>query len=151
MRIHKPAPAPVMPEPPAWLLPVAADRWRELAPQLAEVLTALDLDALGKYCQCWAQYLASQKWMAENGMTMTVRNDKGEVKIISAVPHVGIAAKMMAEMKYYERQFGLTPAARASNLQDIAESYSDADLAKLAAHDPGTGRGRTRKTKAKTG
>ena len=154
MRIHKPLPVaapPPVPSPPDWLLPVAADRWKELAPQLADVLTSLDLDALAKYCQCWAQYLASQKWMAENGMTMTVRNDKGEVKIISAVPHVGISAKMMTEMKHYERQFGLTPAARSAQLEYLAESYSDADLAKIAAYDPGSSKGRTRKAKTKTG
>ena len=128
----------VPPPAPDWLMPVARERWDAVAPLLMDVLTALDLEALAKYCQCYAQYRAAQTWMGENGMTMTIRNDKGEVKLIAAVPHVGIASKMLAEMRHYERDFGLTPAARSAKLEDLAEPYTDADLARLVA-DSGAG------------
>lgn len=130
------------PPAPSWLLPLATERWNEIAPLLAEVLTRLDLEALAKYCQCYAQYRMAQAWMAEHGMTMTVRNDKGEVKIIAPVPHVGIASKMLAEMRHYEKAFGLTPAARSARLEDLAGTLSDEELAQLAAYDPGAGEGR---------
>jgi P27 family predicted phage terminase small subunit len=122
-----------IPDPPAWLLPAAVEIWKDIAPKLAEVLHELDRVALAKYCQCYARYIDAETWMAEHGTTMTLRNDKGEVKSVAAVPHLGISVKMLAEMRHYEKQFGLTPLARSTNLQTLTETITDEELRRLAA------------------
>lgn len=100
------------PDPPDWLDDLAIEHWRKITPMLLDVLTPLDLDALAKYCQCFSTYKTAQAFIRAHGSTMMVRNDKGELKIIQAVPQVGISLKMMSEMRHYEKAFGLTPLAR---------------------------------------
>lgn len=63
---------------------------------------------------------------------MMVRNDKGELKIIQAVPQVGISLKMMSEMRHYEKAFGLTPLARSERLEDLSKLYTDEQLHQIA-------------------
>lgn len=139
-----------IPAAPSWLRPAAVEKWHEVGPLLLGVLTRLDLEAFAIYCQCYAHYRDAQAWMAEHGTTMTLRNDKGEVKMIAPVPHVGVAQKMLAEMHKYEVAFGLTPAARSARLESLTEEMTDDDLIRIAEADAGAGESGTGKTGSET-
>ena len=128
-------------DPPKWLWPVAAERWREVYPLLGDVVHQLDSVALAKDCQCYAQYRELQDWMLENGMTAVIRGEGGEIKSVVAVPHVAISCKMLSEMRHYEKAFGLTPQARQENLSALSDDYTDEELESIAKDNSSAGAG----------
>ncbi len=80
--------------------------WKRLAPQLKDmgVLTLVDTDVLGRYCEVWVQWRAATDAIVEDGMTLDGRQ-RAVVKI---------AREAGAELTRLETVLGMSPSARAS-------------------------------------
>ena len=104
------------PSPPAWLDAGARAKWRELVPLLRQmgVLARIDRGALARYCDTWAWWMRSRKFIEEKGDTYVLRDEEGKPTYIQQYPQVSIAHKLATQLTRLEGEFGLTPAARAS-------------------------------------
>ncbi|CAM2172292.1 Phage terminase small subunit P27 family [Paraburkholderia sacchari] len=116
--------------------PIAFSEWNRLAPELnaLRLLTQLDCMALAALCTCYARWVTAEKHIA----AMAERDPVTSGLIIktsngSAIqnPLVGTANKALATYTRIAREFGMTPASRASiDLQPHGGgSDTDADLA----------------------
>ena len=87
----------------------AAEEWERVAPLLAKVkiLTHADRAALACYCHAWGRWCEATKRMDKDGM---VAETSGGFSHPSA--WVAIAERASKEMRAYEGELGLTPAAR---------------------------------------
>ncbi len=105
----EPQPERVMPACPGWLSKEARAHWRRLAPQLfkARVLTVIDWTALAAFCDCLSRYCAAVRFLDQHGSVIVVRNDKGEFKFTQPAPQVGIAMKMLDQMRAIGSEFWL--------------------------------------------
>lgn len=113
-RKREPKPKAKAPDKPDWLLPLGVAEWDRVAPELLamELLTAIDWASFAAYCQSYAHWVAAERFMAQNGTVMVVRDDKGNVKFSGAVPQWSIAQKSLEKMRQFAREFGLSPASR---------------------------------------
>ncbi len=102
------------PQRPAWLIPLAVEVWDELLPQLtsAGVLSPVDRNAFGSYCQCVARYIEAENFMSNEGTVAEIRNDKGEVKQQLPAAEFTIALKYLEKANQLGERFGLTPVSR---------------------------------------
>lgn len=100
--------------PPASLNAVGREEWLRVAPVLARagLMTVVDTVALAAYCQCYARYLEAEQFLEANGITFTVRDDKGVIKGRWPMPEVAIAVKMLDKVRQFASEFGFTPSAR---------------------------------------
>ena len=114
-RGNEPEPERTRPRCPRWLAKEARRAWRELIPQLEtmSILGRCDRNALTRYCQLWARWRATEEWLAEHGDIITMRNEAGQLTDLKQVPQVGRSLRLSAELLKLERQFGMTPSARA--------------------------------------
>lgn len=104
-----------MPSCPKWLSKAARAHWKKLAPGFFEmgVLTRVDGPAFASFCDCFARYVEAVEFLDKNGSVIVVRDDKGTFKFTQPAPQVGIAKKMLEEMRAIGAEFGWAPAARA--------------------------------------
>ena len=91
---------------PQWLSPAAKRIWRVLAPRLAHLglLTTCDEHALGRYCELWVCWLWCRKELYD-GLQASAPEGAERIKALLTVTD---------RLLRLEREFGLTPAARAS-------------------------------------
>ena len=94
--------------PPAWLSREGAAVWRRAVPVLMELqlLSVLDLDALGAYCAQVGRAKKAEALLRRHGLTVEV---KGRLQ---RRPEIAIAKEAWAEARRWAQEFGLTPAAR---------------------------------------
>ena len=80
--------------------------WARLAPQLKGmgVLTQIDTDTLGRYCEVWVQWRKATDEIVEKGTTV----DDRQRAVVKVVREAG------AEMTRLEMVFGMNPSSRAS-------------------------------------
>ena len=99
---------------PGWLCAEAKREWRRISPELHRLglLTLVDLGVLAGYCQAWARWAEAERFIEENGSTMTLRDDKGNVKWVQAVPQVAIGVKMLEKVRQFGAELGLSPSSR---------------------------------------
>jgi P27 family predicted phage terminase small subunit len=97
------------PRPPAWLSDAAKAKWRDVAKLLADVgiLTHLDLDLVGLYCETWVAWKQACDVVATEGLTYAT--ESGQRK-----PHPAtlLAAQARKDLLAMENSMGLTPASR---------------------------------------
>lgn len=88
--------------------------WDELLPQLAAagVLSPVDRNAFGSYCQCIGRYIEAEQFMTNEGTVAEIRNDKGEVKQQLPAAEFTIALKYLEKANQLGERFGLTPVSR---------------------------------------
>ncbi|MCP3719119.1 phage terminase small subunit P27 family [Paraburkholderia sp. CNPSo 3281] len=108
-----------VPGPPAWLDATARAEWRRIARILAGigVLTPLDRGALAALCVSYSRLIAAERALAHaaahdkvnGGMVAHAVNG-----VAYASPLIGIANRATALYLKLSREFGLTPASRAS-------------------------------------
>lgn len=105
----EPRPAPVIPECPPELGPVAKREWERLAGELGELqlLTTLDRAALAAYCNAYGLWIEAIEAIQKYG-TM-VKSPSG-YPIQS--PYVSIANRQAEIMMRIASEFGFTPASR---------------------------------------
>ncbi len=111
---NEPQPRPGAPDPPAWLSPAARQEWDRVAPELARMglLTRVDMAALAAYAQCYAHYVEAETFIQQHGLTLAIRDDKGVLKAVQAVPEVQISLKMLDKIRAFAGEFGLSPSSR---------------------------------------
>ncbi len=93
----------------------AARVWNQLLPQLEQmkIVSTVDKQALGRYCQAVAKYWEAEKVLELNGSTYHTYDKQGST-IVNDRPEVARSAKLSEECRKLENLFGLNPAARAS-------------------------------------
>jgi len=100
---------------PEWLIPDAVKEWDRIALVLAEIglLPVTAIQALGAYCQCYAQWIELQGRIRNDGWTLEIRDDKGALKSVIRNPDVTIADSLLKQVRQWAGEFGLTPASGA--------------------------------------
>lgn len=107
----EPLPPPASLDPPPELTGYALDRWNATAPLLLamKVFTAADAPALARYCHTYAQWDAARRHVEEHGMTQVTSTGYSQI-----TAEAGLFKSLSAELLVFERQFGMTPAARSA-------------------------------------
>jgi P27 family predicted phage terminase small subunit len=110
--------APEIPEPPAFLMPLAQQEWRRIATGLYHLglLTEVDEKPLAAYCQAYARWCSAEdalnkmreRDLLTNGLMIKTQGGNAIQN-----PLVGTANKASSDMVRYATEFGFTPAARA--------------------------------------
>jgi P27 family predicted phage terminase small subunit len=107
-----------IPKAPPFLIGIARQEWRRIAPQCFALglLTDLDVSALAAYCQAYGRWVTAELRAAE----MAERDELTSGLMIKTTngnaiqnPLVGVARRAAADMVRYASEFGLTPSARA--------------------------------------
>lgn len=113
---------------PQWLTGDAKKLWDVLAPQLEamNVLAKIDREALARYCQLWMRWREVERFIAKEGSTYEMLTKDGESCGPRPYPQVKIASDLASHLSRLEREFGLTPASRAS--VEVMDDGSSADL-----------------------
>jgi len=111
---REPEPAAGVPDRPTWLTDEALQVWDQVAPDLLRlgVLTRIDGNALARYCQHFARYLAAEREVSETGTTVEKTSASGEPAGVAENPAVRQAERLSHLMLRFEQEFGLTPSAR---------------------------------------
>jgi len=109
---NEPVPAALPVVRPPYLSDEAARKWDELEPHLAamRVITAVDVDVLAAYCECFARWRRLSQ-LAANSPPVFKRGEGDEVTFVrnpmwSQIRDAESALRAMA------REFGFTPSAR---------------------------------------
>lgn len=117
-RKNEPKVEALAPDPPHWLCKMAREIWRDVVPKLDAigVLSTLDGNALGRYCETYARWIEATAFVQQNGTTYPVmergKDGKERLKMIRKFPQVNIANEAAQQLHVLELQFGLTPSAR---------------------------------------
>ena len=125
---------------PAWLDAEAKKEWKRIIKLLqAEKVdfTEKDLKALEGYCQSYARWKNCEKILQEKGYTFETPNG-----YVQQRPEVSISNKALQELRSYQKELGLTPAARArmnknSGISSPTDGYNqeDSDMEELFEDD----------------
>ena len=115
-REGEPTPDRSRPRCPIWLAKEAKRAWRELVPQLEHMglLAKCDRNAIVRYCQTLAMWREAQEWLMEHGTVHPEKDAAGRVVGLREYPHVARVIRLSEVLARLEKQFGLTPAARAN-------------------------------------
>ena len=107
-----PQPRDIPTTPPDFLSPLAAIEWARIAPDLdvMGVAKAVDGSALAAYCECWARWRTLNEIATKSPPLIKSLRDGSMVKN----PVVAQVRDASSELRLWAREFGLTPAARAS-------------------------------------
>lgn len=106
---NEPKPQPVPPKRPAWLTGEGRREWEQVVPELSRLglLTKVDGAALAGYCQSWADYVETTRFLKKHGRTFETPNG-----YVQQRPEVSIAQKSLQLVKAFCAEFGLTPSSR---------------------------------------
>lgn len=115
-REGEPRPDASAPRCPKWLRPEAKRVWRELVPQLERmnVLARCDRNAIARYCQVFAKWRSAEEFLKEHGEVYPEKNASGQTLGLREYPQVSQAIRFSEQLLRLEREFGLTPSARAN-------------------------------------
>ena len=130
-RSGEPKPIALAPVAPDWMEPEAKVAWEYLAPKMERlgILTEIDGNAFARYCQTWAKWRTCEDFLAQHGDVYAAKNAKGKVTGFVQHPQVNTAIKLDAALFAMEKQFGLTPSARAGLSVSDIPPQSPADAA----------------------
>lgn len=136
----KASPAGVVLRCPRWLDDEAREVWHAVVADLkaAGVLGRLDAQSLTCYCQTFARWRKAEEFLRKHGDVIAIKDDAGRVKYLQQVPQVAIARSCLEILTRYQREFGMTPAARARMTIDRDEPQDEfeAFLAQSRRHTP---------------
>src|SRR5262249_36774679 len=101
-----------IPNPPAHLLPAAAEEWARIAPELQRygLISKLDRAALAVYCQSYARWKQAEEELSrlgENGLVETTLNGYRQIG-----PWLQVSNRAVETMQKFLTEFGMTPSAR---------------------------------------
>lgn len=103
------------PKPPDWVYPEAVDFFLKCSRKMAAagVMTSIDFAALGYYANAHCDYCRAKDSVASAGHMLTKVNSAGDV-VAYANPAVNQMWQALDKCIHFQRQFGMTPASRAS-------------------------------------
>lgn len=127
-RKDEPQPSSTTPRMPTWLRPDAKTTWKRVVPQLQQmgVLGNVDANALGRYCELHARWVAAAKAVRKGGETVELKNAEGDVYMIAQRPEAKLMMSLNESLRKLEAEFGMTPAGRARLAVDLNESKKTA-------------------------
>lgn len=110
---------------PKWLDKEAKELWKMVTSEIGDNLNAVDLTSLECYVNAYSKWRKAETYLAENGMVMTTSTGYRQQQ-----PEVAISKQAMADMRAYEKELGLTPAARSriSKNSNELEEGTDEEL-----------------------
>ena len=115
LNTREPTPEQKRPSCPSWLDDDGKACWREIVPQLEKMglLTRIDRQALMNYCDTFARWKRAVDFIRKHGEVIPIKTEDGKaIKYLQQVPQVAIAKNLLAVLRGYQQDFGLTPAAR---------------------------------------
>lgn len=117
---------------PSWLDADGKKVWKALVKHLKamQVVGAVDVFAVGRYCQLFTRWLEAEKDIRTNGARLPHLSPDGDVLGYYLSPSVKIAGDLADKLLRLETHYGMTASARAS-LSVVPE--------KPGAKDAGTG------------
>ena len=88
-------------------------------PQLEQmgILGRCDREALARYCQMWAKWREVELWLMTHGDCYPEKDPSGRIVALKEYAQVSRSIRLSEHLLRLEKQFGLTPAARASMAQ----------------------------------
>jgi P27 family predicted phage terminase small subunit len=109
VRDDEPKPAVCVPHPPDHLSDAAKEHWRQIGQELASVgiLTKIDADALGMYCEAFARWVHANEQIRQFGPLV-----KAPSGYPMQSPFLAIANKAFDQMRAMLTEFGMTPSSR---------------------------------------
>lgn len=115
-RPHEPHPPVARPVCPDWLTPDMKQLWRVVVGQLHAIglLTKVDGHALARYCALSLRWRKALQFVEKNGETYPVKDATGVVIGLRTFPQVWLVKSLAQELLRLEREFGMTPSARAA-------------------------------------
>lgn len=110
----EPAPAELPVQRPEWLSPDAAAKWDVLVPHLLsmQLVTAVDVDVLSAYCECYARW-RKLAGMAARTPPVFNRGGEGAQMMLVRNPLWAQVRDAEAGLRTLAREFGFTPSSRA--------------------------------------
>ena len=122
---------------PKWLKhdTVAQREWRKIVPELKRLglLTNIDTTALAIYCEAVSKYVEAVENIKENGSLVEYTNTAGETNMVKN-PAIHVKEKHYKIIKDMLKEFGLTPASRASlaiNLEGDDDKAEDDEFSDI--------------------
>ncbi len=113
-------------EAPEWLSPEAKKVWVRVIRYLRPIglMTKADVNAMARYCALFVRWRANQEFVEHYGETYTVKDKADKVMAIRLLPQAYLVITLSRELLQLEREFGMTPSARAS-IADLMQSGSE--------------------------
>ena len=105
----EPEPEVCVPDPPEHLSEAAREHWQQVATELADagILTRIDRDALGLYCEAYARWVHANQQIQQFGPLV-----KAPSGYPMQSPFLAIANKAFDQMRAMLTEFGMTPSSR---------------------------------------
>jgi P27 family predicted phage terminase small subunit len=114
---REPTPAPVARfDPPAWLSPEAKQVWGRVIRHLKPLglITRLDMHVMARYCELFVMWRHAAEYVNHYGLHQPIKNAKDKVIGMRIAPYARMMVTLSTELLKIEREFGMTPSARAS-------------------------------------
>jgi phage terminase small subunit len=80
---------------------------RSRAERLRKLWQGRHHSTLAAYCVAWSRWVESEKWIAEHGTVMTIKDDKGNIKSYGDAPQLKIAERSSKEVVRLGRLLGI--------------------------------------------
>lgn len=95
-------------DPPETLTGLGRKKWIEIL-EGVDGSENVNLDILHAYCRAYARWMQMEQWLAdpENGIVVTITDDKGNIKTHGAAPQFSIAERSCKEMSRLGKILGL--------------------------------------------
>jgi P27 family predicted phage terminase small subunit len=119
-RPSEPSAAPLQPRVPAWLDSDGKKVWRSLIKRFdnTSILTELDQEALGRYCDMLSSWRKMATWRHEHGEVYPIRDRHGTVTGVATWPQMKLYIRLAEALNKLEQQFGMTPGGRAGLVKE---------------------------------
>jgi len=114
---REPQPAPLgRTDPPGWLSPEAKTIWGRVTRHLKPhgLMTRLDVNVIARYCELFVMWRHAAEYVNQYGMHQPIKNAKDKVIGMRIAPYTQMMVVLSGELLKIEREFGMTPSARAA-------------------------------------
>lgn len=82
-------------------------KWGEIMERFAGKKRGPNMDLVLAYCTAYQRWMEAERFVAEHGTVITIRDDKGIIKSHGATPQLRIAESSCKEMTRIGKSLGL--------------------------------------------
>jgi P27 family predicted phage terminase small subunit len=99
----------------------AKGHWKRVVGDLKPLglLARVDINTLARYCILFERWLVAMRFVHQFGDTLTIRDTENRIVSIRTMPQSRILRELSVDLLRMEREFGMTPSARASFGMDM--------------------------------